>query len=63
MNTARIVVLAIAPGGGGVAAHLASGFDSKSSLPMGVAQLKLTAKIETARFEMPSSTMTVLTQQ
>ncbi|WP_407176970.1 Flp pilus assembly protein CpaB [Bradyrhizobium sp. STM 3562] len=39
MNTARIVVLAIALGAGGVAAYLASGFDNKPPPPAPVAQL------------------------
>jgi pilus assembly protein CpaB len=39
MNTARIVVLAIALGAGGIAAYLASGSDSKPPPPAPVAQL------------------------
>jgi pilus assembly protein CpaB len=40
MNTARIVVLAIAVGAGGLAAYLASGSDSKKPHPAQTAQLK-----------------------
>jgi pilus assembly protein CpaB len=39
MNTARIVVLVIAIGAGGVAAYLASGSDNKPAAPAPVAQL------------------------
>src|SRR4051794_32034200 len=39
MNTARIVVLAIAIGAGGIAAYLASGSDNKPLPPEPVAQL------------------------
>ena len=39
MNTARIVVLAIAIGAGGIAAYLASGSDNKPSPAQPVAQL------------------------
>jgi pilus assembly protein CpaB len=40
MNTARIVVLTIAVGAGGIAAHLASGSDSKPPPAEPVAQLQ-----------------------
>src|SRR5216684_4423294 len=40
MNTARIVVLTIALGAGGVAAYLASGFDKKPSPNEPIAQLQ-----------------------
>jgi pilus assembly protein CpaB len=40
MNTARIVVLIIALGAGGIAAYLASGFDSKPAPVQPVAQLQ-----------------------
>jgi len=40
MNTARIVVLAVALGAGGVAAYLASGFDNKPAPAQPVAQLQ-----------------------
>ncbi|MBN8987717.1 MAG: Flp pilus assembly protein CpaB [Rhizobiales bacterium] len=39
MNTARIVVLTIAIGAGGIAAYLASGSDNQSAAPAPVAQL------------------------
>ena len=49
MNTARIVVLAIALGAGGVAAYLASGADSnKAPPPASVAQLP-TAEVLVAK--------------
>src|SRR3954469_13983626 len=40
MNTARIVVLAIAIGAGGIAAYLASGSDDKPAPAQAVAQLQ-----------------------
>src|SRR6266576_1672091 len=40
MNTARIVVLTIAVGAGGIAAYLASGIDNKPLPPAPVAQLQ-----------------------
>src|SRR6202166_2035631 len=40
MNTARIVILIIALGAGGVAAYLASGFDNKPAPVQPVAQLE-----------------------
>src|SRR6202047_1898292 len=53
MNTARIVVLAIAVGAGGVAAYLASGSDSKPPPSEPVAQMQtvdvLVAKSDIAR--------------
>src|ERR1700694_945258 len=55
MNTARIVVLTIAVGAGGVAAYLASGSDSKPPPSEPVAQLQtvdvLVAKSDIARGE------------
>jgi pilus assembly protein CpaB len=50
MNTARIVVLAIAIGAGGVAAYLASGSDNKPAPAQPVAQLP-TAEVLVAKSE------------
>jgi hypothetical protein len=48
MNTARIVVLTIAPGAGGVAAYLASGSDfMAASLPTGVRAISTEVSPET----------------
>ncbi len=41
MNTACIVVLTIAIGAGGIAAHLASGSDHKFAAPAPIAQLQI----------------------
>ncbi len=41
MNTASIVVLTIAIGAGGIAAHLASGSDHKFAAPAPIAQLQI----------------------
>ncbi len=48
MNTARIVVLTIAPGAGGVAEYLASGSDfTAASLPTGVRSISTEVSPET----------------
>ena len=49
MNTARIVVLVIALGAGGVAAYLASSYDNKASTPVPVAEKLPTVEVLVAR--------------
>ena len=49
MNTARIVVLVIALGAGGVAAYLASGYDNKPAAPLPVAEKLPTVEVLVAK--------------
>ena len=49
MNTARIVVLVIALGAGGVAAYLASGYDNKPAAPLPVAEKLSTVEVLVAK--------------
>ena len=51
MNTARIVVLTIAVGAGGIAAYLASGSDNKAAPTAPVARLQ-TADLLVATFDL-----------
>ena len=49
MNTARIVVLVIALGAGGVAAYLASGYDNKPAPVLPVAEKLPTVEVLVAK--------------